>query len=44
MPPATLTQATAGFGGITEDLEYFKPIIGAINGCILGGGLEIALA
>ena len=37
-------QAAAPFGGITRRFECWKPMIAAINGYCLAGGLEMALS
>jgi enoyl-CoA hydratase/carnithine racemase len=43
-PPTAAAFGRAPFGGITRDFVCWKPMIAAINGYCLAGGLEIALS
>lgn len=38
------TETEPGLGGITRNLDPGKPIVAAVNGACLAGGLELALA
>jgi crotonobetainyl-CoA hydratase len=38
------TKPASGFAGITHRFDLFKPVIAAVNGLCLGGGVEIVAA
>ncbi|KAJ1564529.1 hypothetical protein HK096_007539 [Nowakowskiella sp. JEL0078] len=42
--PQISTQPPSGFGGLSQRSSLFKPLIAAVNGICLGGGMEMILA